>query len=265
MTAGNEKGGRRARRGERDHHDRSNRRKRHNRMAYLGTLAGGLAHEIRNPLSTMKVNLQLLREDLEQEESGDTARSRRRVETLEKAVRRLEEIVNDFLRYARGFDLTLERADINELIEDVVVFVEPEARRHHIDLRTAYDAALPPVAVDRKYLQQALLNLFLNARQAIEVTGKPGQLFVTTRQVEDQVIINVTDTGPGIPADVLPKIFDVYFSTKKGGTGLGLPTCRRIVEEHGGTLQVESEPDKGTSFTISLPAERRGESETATA
>ena len=223
-------------------------------MAYLGTLAGGLAHEIRNPLSTMKVNLQLLREELERLHDERVERSSRRVETLEKAVRRLEEIVNDFLKFARGFDLNLESQDLNEVIEEVVVFVEPEARRQRIDLRTAYDQHLPPVTLDKKYLQQALLNLLLNARQAIEETGEPGELFVTTQKTDSGVLIQVTDTGPGIPEEVLPKIFDVYFSTKRGGTGLGLPTCRRIIEEHGGSLTVESEPGKGTSFAIRLPA-----------
>ncbi len=231
----------------------------HKRMAFLGALAGGLAHEIRNPLSTMKVTLQLLREDLDR--GGDEARERaaRRVNSLEQAVRRLEDIVNDFLNFARGFELTLEPANLNSLINDVVVFVEPEAQRHGVRIRTAYAEDLPPVRVDRKYLQQALLNLLLNARQAIEGTGRPGEVFVTTHRRGERVVIVVTDTGPGIADDVRPRIFDVYFSTKKGGTGLGLPTCRRIVEEHGGALAVESELGKGTSFTIELPidAERR--------
>ena len=230
------------------------RRRQQKRMAYLGALAGGLAHEIRNPLSTMKVNLQLLREELARLEDQRVERASRRVETLEKAVRRLEEIVNDFLKFARGFDLELEPLDLNALIDEVVVFIEPETQRHRIDLRTAYDPSLPKVPVDRKDLQQALLNLLLNARQAIEETGQPGELFVTTHGGAGEVTINITDTGPGIPAEVLPKIFDVYFSTKRGGTGLGLPTCRRIIEEHGGRLTVESEPGKGTAFTILLPA-----------
>ncbi|MBI4878230.1 MAG: two-component sensor histidine kinase [Planctomycetes bacterium] len=229
------------------------RRRQHQRMAYLGTLAGGLAHEIRNPLSAMKVNLQLLREDLERKGADAVARAARRAEVLEKAIHRLEAIVNDFLKFARGFDLTFEAADLNLLVEEVVVFVEPEAREARIDLRTAYDRSLPRVRVDRKYLQQALLNLFLNARQAIEESGRPGELFVTTRRAGDEAVIAVTDTGPGIAPDVLPRIFDAYFSTKKGGTGLGLPTCRRIVEEHGGTVTVESEVDKGSSFTLTLP------------
>lgn len=221
-------------------------------MAYLGTLAGGLAHEIRNPLSTMKVNLQLLRDDLDREGDDSRERGRRRVVTLEKAVRRLEEIVDDFLRFARGFDLEFAPTDVNELIQEVVVFVEPEAQRHRVDLRTAF-AALPEIPADRKYLQQVLLNLILNARQAIEATGDAGDVFVTTHARGGAVEIHVTDTGPGIPTEVLPKVFDAYFSTKKGGTGLGLPMCRRIVEEHRGRITVESEVGKGTKFVIRLP------------
>jgi len=230
------------------------RRRQQKRMAYVGTLASGLAHEIRNPLSTMKVNLQLLREELARLDDERVKRSGRRVETLEKAVRRLEEIVNDFLKFARGFDLEFEPVDLNAVIDEVVVFIEPEAQRQGIDLRTAYDPNLQKVLVDRKYFQQALLNLLLNARQAIEETARPGELFVTTHGGDGEATINITDTGPGIPPETLPKIFDVYFSTKRGGTGLGLPTCRRIIEEHGGQLSVESEPGKGTSFTIRLAA-----------
>ncbi|MCP5110831.1 MAG: two-component sensor histidine kinase, partial [bacterium] len=181
------------------------RRNQQKRMAFLGTLAGGLAHEIRNPLSTMKVNLQLLREELERLADERADRPTRRVETLEKAVRRLEEIVNDFLKFARGFDLDPKPEDLNELIDEVVVFIEPETRRLNVDLRTAYAAQLPDVSVDRKYFQQALLNLFLNARQAIEEADQPGELFITTKASGDTVRVDVTDTGPGIPADVLPK------------------------------------------------------------
>lgn len=226
-------------------------------MAYLGTLAGGLAHEIRNPLSTMKVNLQLLRDDLDRDGEDALLRGRRRIDTLEKAVRRLEEIVDDFLKFARGFDLQPAPTDLNDLIQEVVVFVEPEAQRHHVRIRTAF-AKLPPILADRKYLQQVLLNLVLNARQAIEATGAEGEIFITTHARDGAVEIHVTDTGPGIADDVLPRIFEAYFSTKKGGTGLGLPTCRRIVEEHGGRITVQSELGKGTSFVIRLPAGTAG-------
>ena len=130
------------------------RRNQHKRMAFLGTLAGGLAHEIRNPLSTMEVNLQLLRDDLARIDDPKKEKSQRRVEVLAKAVRRMEEIVDDFLNFARGFELELSPTDVNDVVEEVVVFVEPEARRHRIELRTAYARELPPVAADRKYLQQ---------------------------------------------------------------------------------------------------------------
>ncbi len=220
-------------------------------MAFVGTLAGGLAHEIRNPLSTMKVNLQMLRDDLHRE--GGVERAARRVDVLDQAVRRLESIVEDFLNYARGFELVIEPSDLNRVVDEVVVFVEPEARHHGVSIRTAYGGDLAAIPLDKKYVQQALLNLLLNARQAIEGAGQQGEIFITTVRDGEQARITITDTGPGIPAEVLPRIFDVYFSTKKGGTGLGLPTTKRIVEEHGGDLVVATEPGKGTSFTITLP------------
>lgn len=229
-------------------------------MAFLGTLAGGLAHEIRNPLSTMKVNLQLLREQLlvdhpdPVDAEEQRARARRRVEGLEKAVRRMEDILDDFLSFARGFELDLVPQDLNSLVDEVVTFVEPELVRVGVGLRTSFDEELPWVTVDRKYLQQVLLNLILNARQAIEESEvEDGEIFLTTRRVGTSALIHVIDTGPGIPEDVRPRIFDAFFSTKKNGTGLGLATCRRIVEEHGGRIHVATEPGKGTAFSIELP------------
>lgn len=229
--------------------------RRQRRMAYLGALAGGLAHEIRNPLSTMKVTLELLRADLEKGGPQEISRSRRRVDALERAVVRLEQIVEDFLRFARGFDLDAVPGDVNRLVSEVVEFFEPEASRKGITVRTALTPGLEPVPMDRKYLHQALLNLLVNARQALEQQGG-GEIIVTTRDLGGQVEVRVTDTGPGIPEEVRPRIFEAFFSTKKGGTGLGLPTARRIVEEHGGTLDFETESGKGTSFRLLLPKAR---------
>lgn len=228
-------------------------------MAFLGSLASGLAHEIRNPLSTMQVNLQLLREDLDRDSEVDgdeerRVRARRRVVTLEGAVRRMDDILNDFLNFARGFELNIEPQDLNDVLAEVIAFVEPEMVRVGVGLRTAFDEALPWVLADRKYLQQVLLNLLLNARQAIEeMETEGGEIFVTTRRVGSSAVIHVIDTGPGIPEDLQPRVFEAFFSTKKGGTGLGLPTCRRIIEEHGGELHLATEPGKGTAFSIELP------------
>ena len=224
-------------------------------VAFLARLAAGLAHEIKNPLSTMAINLALLEEEWGRGANGSepTARDRRctkRVQTLQREVRRLETIVEDFLRFARGGEINRAPHDLGGLVREVLDFVEPEdARlgiRHHAEL----PAGLPLVMLDPGALKQALLNLFVNARQAMP---EGGELIVRVRRSGNFVELSVTDTGVGMKPEDLERCFEVYFSTKKGGTGLGLATTRRIVEEHGGLITVVSELGRGTSFSIVLP------------
>jgi two-component system, NtrC family, sensor histidine kinase HydH len=226
----------------------------------LARLAAGLAHEIKNPLSTMAINLALLEEEWgraagarSEGQSEPTAREKRcvkRVQSLQREVRRLETIVEDFLRYARGGEVNREPQDLGALVREVLDFVELEDSRqgirHHLDL----PAGLPLVMLDPGAFRQALLNLFVNARQAMPLGG---ELIVRTRRQGNFIELSVTDTGVGMPPEDLQRCFEVYFSTKKGGTGLGLATTRRIVEEHGGTITVVSEAGRGTSFSIVLP------------
>lgn len=237
-------------------------------LAFLGAVAGGLVHEIRNPLSTMNVTLQLLQEDWPDEDTDDvrTKRTSRRIGTLRREVSRLEEILDDFLRYAGIRRLNLAKADLNRIIEEVVAFMGPECARADVDLSFYPDRSLPLVPVDERLLKQAVLNLLLNAVQAMEGTkpdgtdaGRRRELIVRTRLEGDLARIDVIDTGPGIPEHVQERIWDVYFSLKKTGSGLGLPTARRIAEEHGGSLQAETEVGKGTNFVFRLPLDGRAE------
>ncbi len=224
-------------------------------MRMLARLAAGLAHEIKNPLSTMAINLALLDEEWSRAKDGaePSARDKRcqkRVHTLQREVKRLETIVDDFLRYARGGEINRAPHDLVALVRDVLDFVEPEDTlagiRHHAEL----PFGLPLVMLDAGAFKQALLNLFVNARQAMTAGG---ELIVRIRREGNWVDVSVTDTGTGMTPDALERCFDVYWSTKKGGTGLGLPTTKRIVEEHGGRIAVVSEPARGTSFSIVLP------------
>ena len=223
----------------------------------LVRLAAGLAHEIKNPLSTMAINLALMEEDLGGHRSSATAelsprekRVEKRVKTLQREVQRLETIVEDFLRYARGGQINRAPADLVQVVRDALEFVEPEdARlgiRHHVDL----PIGLPLVMLDEGAFRQALLNLFVNSRQAMP---SGGELIVRLRREGNFAELSVTDTGIGMKPEEVERCFDVYFSTKKGGTGLGLSTTRRIVEEHEGTITVVSEVGRGTSFSIVLP------------
>jgi signal transduction histidine kinase len=220
------------------------------RLAELGTLTGGLAHEIKNPLSTVQLNLQLLREDLS---SDDPAYSRlsARLATLQKETARLGDILGDFLRYAGKIELDPAPRDVTGLLEELVDFFAPQAQVQRVRLRMR-PATSPLIApVDERLLKQALLNLLINALQAMPPEG--GEIILGARAEDDWIVIDVTDTAGGIAPEKREKIFEAYYSTKSGGTGLGLAIARRIVEEHGGQISVTSEMGKGSAFTIRLP------------
>ena len=220
------------------------------RLAFIGTLAGGLAHEIKNPLSTLNINLQLLQEELESMTGENSKRVYRKTQVLQKEVQRLEQILNDFLRFARGQKLELKDHDMNEILDEVADFVTPEIKQKKILILKSYDADLPQCRLDSNLIKQAILNIIINAEQAME---NGGELMIRTSKDKKYIQIDITDTGPGIPKDIIDKIFQVYFSTKKTGTGLGLPTAKRIIEDHRGTISVQSEEGKGTNFSIRLP------------
>lgn len=229
----------------------SSRRQRH-RLESLGALAAGLAHEVKNPLSTMSVNLQLLAEDFKDADTPREVRTLKRAHLLLGEVRRLDGIVNDFLTLARGYELRPETVDLELLLANLVSFVEAENERFGIAVHASYDPAARLVVADPKFLRVALVNLVSNAQQAM--TEKGGELLLETRAAGPEVEIRITDTGPGIPPEKLEKIWQPFYSTKEGGTGLGLPTTRRILEESGGDVSVFSEVGHGTRFTVHVPA-----------
>ena len=221
-------------------------------LAFLGAVAGGLVHEIRNPLSTLSLNLQLMEEEWSEQKGARAERTLDRVRTLRREVRRLEDVLDDFLRYAGIRRRDAAEVDVNRGIEETTTFLEPECTRARVDLAFYPDRRLPLARLDERLVKQALLNLLLNALQALE--GRAGsQLFVRTRLEGDAVRIDVIDNGPGIAEELRDRVWEVYFSTKKGGSGLGLPTARRIAEEHGGTLTFETEVGKGPDFVLRLP------------
>jgi signal transduction histidine kinase len=221
------------------------------RLAELGTLTGGLAHEIKNPLSTVLLNLQLLQEDLD---PADPAYSRlsARLGTVGREAARLRDILDDFLRFAGKIELRREKVDANGLLEELADFFAPQAQLNHVQLRLMPTSGPLMVNVDPRLIKQTLLNLMINALQAMP---RGGELILSAGMSGHDAVIDVIDTGNGIAADDLDKIFHAYYSTKKGGTGLGLAMAQRIVQEHGGQLTVKSEPGKGSDFTLRLPCE----------
>ncbi|MBX3366810.1 MAG: hypothetical protein KF912_05785 [Phycisphaeraceae bacterium] len=232
------------------------------RMAEIGAMTGGLAHEIKNPLSTIGLNAQLLGEAIAELPVADDEKGRltRRISSLRREVERLRGILTDFLRYAG--DLKLERVptDLNDIVRELIDFFLPQAESQGVRLRESIDSNRLMSEVDAPHLKQALLNLMLNAVQAMsgEQTSGTKELILRTEATLDaerkpETRIHVIDTGPGIAPDRIDRIFQPYFTTKAGGSGLGLPTARRLVEAHGGRLEVHTEQGKGTDFTIVLP------------
>lgn len=219
-------------------------------FAELAEIAGGLAHEIRNPLSTMQLNLDLLAEDFAHPETQRDRRALQKIERVRKESHRLQNILEDFLRFVRAQGLRLIPADLNEVVDVLRDFHEGQAAAQGVVLRTHYDKSLPQVALEVELFKQALLNLTLNALHAMP---DGGELILTTRRDGDSVVLDVTDTGCGISAESQPRIFEAFYSTRPSGNGLGLPTVRRIVEAHGGSITFESEPGRGTKFSIRLP------------
>ena len=230
--------------------DRLQRRARQaERLAELGILTGGLAHEIKNPLSTIQLNLQLLREDLPDGEPF-TTRIVNRLTTVQKEASRLRDILDDFLRFAGKMELDRRPLDLNRMLEDMVDFFHPQAQAQRVQLRFQPAGGELVAPVDERMLKQALLNLMINAVHAMP---QGGELILSARRQDGRAVIDVIDTGRGIEPQVLGRIFDAYYSTKKGGHGLGLAISKRIVEEHGGSITAVSEVGKGTDFRIELP------------
>ena len=227
--------------------------------AEFAALVGGLAHEIRNPLSTIRLNMELLAEDFETSDSESPTKQRDRrakakIDLVRQECDRLQKLLGDFLDFARQETLTLEPGSLNVEIDQLLDFFAPRARESGVDIVRYLDPELPAVRLDRETFRSAVLNLLLNAVQAMDGGG---QLVVRTRPAGLGVLLELIDTGPGMDAETLGKVFQAFYTTKQGGSGLGLPTARKIVEAHGGTIDVESAPGRGTKITIWLPAPPR--------
>jgi signal transduction histidine kinase len=220
----------------------------------IARLAGGLAHEIKNPLSTIRLNMDLLAEDLAEAETPAGRRSLRRVDVVRRECQRLQALLDDFLNFAKVRRLHLVPSDLNHQINDVLEFFAPEAREAGVEIARYLDADLPRVMLDREAFRQALLNLIINAKQAMP---DGGQLVVRTAADHGTVELDLIDTGIGMDERTAARMFEAFFSTKPGGSGLGLPTTQKIVEAHGGVISVQSELGRGTHIKIALPAPPR--------
>lgn len=225
----------------------------------IARLAGALAHEIKNPLSTIRLNMELLAEDLDAQfaEAGPSPaqkRAAKRIDLVHRECQRLQDLLDDFLNYAKVRHLDLKPTDLNAEVADALDFFTPKAAEAGVEIVRYLDPELPSVLLDREAFRGALLNLILNANQAMP---DGGQLVVRTASLNDEVAIYLIDTGCGMDENTAAHMFDAFFSTKPGGSGLGLPTTAKIIEAHNGRISVQSAVGRGTQFTIELPVPPR--------
>jgi signal transduction histidine kinase len=210
-----------------------------------------LAHEIKNPLSTIRLNIELLAEDIETIDLPQGRRALRKIEVVQRECKRLEELLNDFLNFAKAHNLELQPSDVNREIREIVEFFRPKAEESKIEIIEYLTSDLPTVLLDRRSFHRALLNLIINAQQAMP---NGGQLVIRTHADGNEIAIDLIDTGSGIDEKMLVHLYDAFFSTKRGGSGLGLATTRKIIQAHNGKIFVQSELNYGTQFTITLPS-----------
>jgi len=220
----------------------------------IATLAGGLAHEIKNPLSTICLNMELLAEDFAECDSPRDRRAAAKIAVVQRECARLQNLLDDFLNFAKVRTVRFEASDLNKQVQQVLEFFAPKAKESGIELVCYLDPELPSVVLDRESFHGALINLVLNAQQAMPGGG---QLVVRTKPAASRVILELIDTGCGMDEQTAAHVFDAFFSTKPGGSGLGLPTTRKVIEAHGGRISVQSEVGRGTKFTIELPVPAR--------
>jgi D-alanine transaminase len=217
----------------------------------LAELAGGFIHDLKNSLGTLSLNLQLLMETLADPETPRERRALDRAGRLKEECERMTGVSEDFLRFARVKDLDRVETDLFAVLDELLDFFGPSARLQGIDIKSYVAPSLPAVPLDRQLFKQAILNLLLNAQQAMP---QGGELTIQAHAEDGSVVLSLIDTGKGMSAEVLARAFKPFYSTRQGGSGLGLPTTRKIIEAHGGSIAVESEVGKGTRFTIRLPA-----------
>ena len=220
----------------------------------IARLAGGLAHEIKNPLSTIRLNMELLAEDFRESEAPRDRRAMRKIDLVERECQRLQDLLAGFLDFAKVRRLKLEPSDLNVQVAQVLDFFRPKAQEGRIEVVDYLSSDLATVLLDRESFHGALLNLVLNAQQAMP---EGGQLVIRTYNTAQGVALDLIDTGCGMNAETQAHAFDAFYSTKNGGSGLGLPTTRKIIEAHGGQISLQSEVGRGTQFTIALPVPRR--------
>jgi PAS domain S-box-containing protein len=222
------------------------------KLAALGTLSAGIAHELNNPLGIIGTRIELML--MEGEDQPLSATVREDLGVIQRQVQRVGRLVNGLLSYVRPSESDLRPVDLNDVVGEMLMLAQKQFSKEGVQISAALDRSLPRIVGDQSSLEQVLLNLITNAQQALK---RSGEIRISTRPSATRtgwVELVVADTGPGIPAEIVSRIFDPYFTTKATGTGLGLSITSRIVEDHGGTIEVRSKPGEGTEFILGFPA-----------
>ncbi|MEE8282182.1 MAG: ATP-binding protein [candidate division NC10 bacterium] len=217
------------------------------KLTALGRLTSGVAHEVKNPLNAMMIHLEILKEKLD----VPPEQVQQSLEVIGSEIRRLDRVVQGFLKFIRPEELSLKLLDVNALLKDVVALLETEWQKDGIRFAFQFDPILPLMAADEELLRQAFLNILLNACQAMP-TG--GTVAISTEQEGDEIVrVSIADTGVGIPPEDIDKIFHLYYTTKPGGSGIGLSLVYRVAQMHDGSIEVSSKVGRGTTMVVRLP------------
>lgn len=220
----------------------------------IAQLAGALAHEIKNPLSVIRMNMDLLAEDFGEAQDQRERRALAKVEVVQQQCQRLQNLLNDFLRFARTQNLQLTPGSLNEVMGRILSFVAPQAAKQGVEVVNYLSNDLPSILLDDETLHAALLNLTLNAIQAMPGGGT---FTVRSRDSRFGVALDLIDTGCGMNDETARHMFEPFYTTKDGGSGLGLPLAQKIIAAHGGRIDVQTEAGRGTKFTLEFPVPKR--------
>jgi len=221
-------------------------------LAGIGQFASSIAHEIKNPLNFISLSVDLIREKYKPVDSTTQQNFDSMIVNIKKEIQRVSRFAESFLEFGRPLELNRQMTDMDKLIDEVIDLVTAKAQMDNIEIRKSC-ASLPELFVDPEFIKTCLYNIILNAFQAMPVGGT---LTVTTKQQDNSFLFIIEDTGIGIPEDRISRVFDPFFTTKTTGLGLGLALTKRVIEEHGGKVEIRSSEGSGTTFSIALPMEK---------
>ena len=238
--------------------------KRAEQLASLTTLAAGVAHEIKNPLGSISIYVQLIDKIIKKNMDNECQcykDFKEYSDIIKEEISRLEETINSFLFSVRKLELNIEDVNINELILSTIAFLKYEIEKNNVNIDVKFDKDNLILKLDEKYIKQSLINIIQNAIDSMSdnADDKKKEIFIKLKTVDNYAVISIKDTGIGIKEESLGKIFEPYFTTKRHGTGLGLTNVVRIIEAHNGNVTIESEYGKGSEFIIKLPLQQENQ------